>query len=216
MTLVFSRRMLLLGLMLMVLPACQQQMGDAPSFKPLEPNEFFSDGRSSRPVISGTVARGQLRNDPALFEGRDTNGEFVTDYPIPMTEKVLERGRERYNVFCSVCHGLTGHGDGRIVQRGFTRPPDYLPDPTGKDKEQGRSRGYKLKDPANPKYLTEVPVGYIYHVIGKGYGAMPDHASQIPVRDRWAIVGYVRALQYSQSPELRKNLKAAAEKGEKK
>ncbi|MFO0878860.1 MAG: cytochrome c [Gemmataceae bacterium] len=215
MTFPAPRRWLLLGVGLLLLPACSQQMGESAGFKPLQPNSFFDDGRSSRPVVAGTVARGQLRTETALYEGKTATGEFVTDYPIPLSEKVLERGRERYNVFCSVCHGMTGHGDGRIVQRGFTRPPDYLPDASGKDKEQGRSRGYKIKDPTHPRYLTDVPVGYIYDVITRGYGAMPDHASQIPVRDRWAIVSYVRALQLSQSPELRQKMDAA-EKGAKK
>jgi mono/diheme cytochrome c family protein len=195
----------LLILLLLALPACQQRMGDQPSYKPLEPSDFFADGRASRPVIAGTVARGQLHDDPVLYAGRDDQGDLSADYPFEMTKDVLTRGRQRYDIYCSVCHGLTGHGDGRIVQRGFTKPPNYVTDD---------SRGYKLR--GETKKLTDVPPGYVFEVITKGYGAMPDHASQIPVRDRWAIVGYVKALQYSQSPELRAKMKADQEKGAKK
>jgi mono/diheme cytochrome c family protein len=121
-----------------------------------------------------------------------------------MTEAVLKRGQQRYTVFCSICHGLTGQGDGRIVQRGFTRPPSYSKD---------LSRYYQLR--GEKRLLIDVPVGHIFDVITRGFGAMPDHAEQIPVRDRWAVAGYVRALQYSQSPELRKKMKPQAGKGEK-
>lgn len=185
-------------------PACQQQMGTTPAYKPLTKSDFFADGRASRPVLTGTVARGQLWTDSALFEGRNEQGALVEEFPFEITTSVLERGKQRYDIFCSVCHGLTGHGDGRIVKRGFTVPPNYMTD---------LSRGYQLK--GIEKKLTDVPVGYIYEVITKGYGAMPDHASQIPVRDRWAIVGYVKALQFSQLPELRTRMQQA-EKGEKK
>jgi mono/diheme cytochrome c family protein len=178
-------------------------MGTTPAYKPLAESDFFEDGRASRPVIAGTVARGQLRDDPVLYTGRDGHGELSNEFPFEMTKDVLQRGRQRYDVFCAVCHGLTGHGDGRIVQRGFTPPPSYLTD----------SRGYKLR--GETKKLTDVPVGYIYEVITKGYGAMPEHAAQIPVRDRWAIVGYVKALQYSQSPEARDKVKADEKGGEK-
>lgn len=171
---------------------CQQQMGTQPAPRPLAPSDFFPDGRGSRPLIAGTVARGQLRTDTALYDGRDDKGDLVDTFPFPMTKPVLERGEQRYNIFCAVCHGLTGHGDGRIVRRGFTVPPDYLKD---------NSRGYKFKGKDIP--LTEVPVGYMYEVITKGYGAMAEHASQIPVNDRWAIVGYIKALQYSQSKAMR-------------
>jgi hypothetical protein len=191
-----------LALLLLALPGCQQEMANQPSYRPLRPSGFFPDGRASRPVVPGTVARGQLRTDTALYDGRDDKGDLVTEFPFDMTKDILERGRGRFDIFCSVCHGLTGHGDGRIVQRGFTKPPDYITD---------LSRGYALR--GEKKKLTEVPVGYVFEVITKGFGAMPDHASQIPVRDRWAIVGYFKALQYSQSPELRKSMRPAAEKG---
>ncbi|MFO0927770.1 MAG: cytochrome c [Gemmataceae bacterium] len=192
---------MLLGVGLLLLPACAQQMADHAGYKPLSASDFFTDGRSARPVVAGTVARGQLHSDRALYDGRDAAGELVTQYPIEVSKPVLERGRERYNVFCSVCHGLTGHGDGRVVKRGFTVPPNYVTD---------LSRGYKLR--GVDKKLIDVPVGYIFEVITKGYGAMPDHAAQIPVPDRWAIVAYVQALQYSQSQEMRKRMQPELEK----
>lgn len=196
-----SRRLLPLAAVLLLLPACAQQMAEQPSYHPLTPSDFFADGRSSRPVLAGTVARGQLRTDRALYEGRDAGNELVTTYPFEITRAVLDRGQQRYAIFCSVCHGMTGLGDGRIVKRGFTVPPNYHTD---------LSRGYKLK--GQDRKLTDVPVGYLFEVITKGYGAMPDHASQIPVPDRWAIVAYVQALQYSQSPELRKRLQPEQDK----
>jgi mono/diheme cytochrome c family protein len=182
-------------------------MAWTPAYKPLRPSDFFADGRSARPVVTGTVARGQLRTDPVLDTGRDEKGEYTTEFPFEMTREVLERGRQRYNIYCSVCHGLTGHGDGRIVQRGFTKPPDLITDV---------SRWYRTRLVPNPPKLIDVPVGHFFEVITKGYGAMPDYASQIPLKDRWAISGYVRALQYSQSADLRKQMKAKADKGGKK
>jgi hypothetical protein len=180
-------------------------MAVQPAPRPLQPSDFFPDGRSARTPVAGTVARGQLRDNPALYEGRNDKGELVDVFPFEMTQAVLKRGRERYNIFCAVCHGLTGQGDGRIVQRSFTRPPSYAKD---------LSRYYKLR--GQDIKLIDVPVGHFYDVISNGFGAMPDHAEQIPVRDRWAIVGYVRVLQYSQSPELRKKMKLpAAEEGKK-
>lgn len=195
-----TRTFLLLGVGLL-LSGCAQQMAEHAGYKPLSPSEFFPDGRSARPVVAGTVARGQLHTDTALYQGRDANGELVTQYPMQITKQVLDRGQERFNIFCAVCHGLTGHGDGRIVKRGFTVPPNYVTD---------LSRGYKLR--GIDKKLTEVPVGYIFEVITRGYGAMPDHAAQVPVPDRWAIVAYVQALQYSQSPEMRQRLQPELDK----
>lgn len=198
----------LVALCLLALPACQQEMATQPAPRPLASSDFFADGRASRPVVPGTVARGQERLDTALETGRDDDGKVVTLFPFEMTRPVLERGKQRYEIFCSVCHGLTGHGDGRIVKRGFTSPPDYV---------TGLSRAYQLKGQKvqgqevvtrkQELKLVDVPVGHVFEVITKGYGAMPDHAAQIPVRDRWAITGYVRALQYAQSPELRQKVK---------
>lgn len=199
----------LVVLALLPLAGCYQQMAQHAGHKPLTKSTFFvADGRASRPLVEGTVARGQMRSDTALHQGKDEHGAYVAEFPVAMTKDVLERGKERYNIYCSVCHGLTGVGDGRIVQRGFTRPPNFATD---------YSRGYALKalstkEPV-PK-LTDVTPGYLFSVITHGHGAMAEHASLVPVRDRWAIVGYIRALQYSQSAEYRQKL--AAQKGEKK
>src|SRR5262249_4313666 len=128
-------------------------------------------------------------------------------------EAVLKRGKQRFDVFCSVCHGFTGQGDGRIVQRGFTKPPSLtMDDSRGYSLKRENAKGEKLKDKESPPKLTEVPVGYVFTVVSKGYGAMPDYAEQIPTRDRWAIVAYVRALQYSQDPEMAKKLKGGDKK----
>jgi mono/diheme cytochrome c family protein len=201
-------RVLLLAGCLLTLPACYQQMATQPAYRPLQPSTFFRDERSARQPVAGTVARGQLRDDPLLYEGRNARGEVADEFPFEMTEAVLKRGQERYNIFCSVCHGLTGQGDGRIVQRGFTKPPVFSKD---------LSRAYLIRSQGKDrKPLIDVPVGHIYDVITHGFGAMPDYAEQVPVRDRWAIVGYVRALQYSQSPQLRERMKGPGGKGGKK
>ncbi len=198
----------LYALCLLAVPACSQQMARQPAPRPLAPSDFFPDSRSARTPVAGTVARGQLHDDPALYQGRDARGEPVKEFPFAMTKAVLERGRQRFDIFCSVCHGLTGQGDGRIVQRGFTRPPSYTKD---------KSRYYSLRvGPEKAPYLTDVAVGHIYDVITNGFGAMPAYAEQVPVRDRWAIAGYVRVLQYSQVPGLRKRLEQPAGKEGKK
>jgi mono/diheme cytochrome c family protein len=212
----------LAGLVLLTASACQQEMTHQPSYRPLQRSVLFQDGRASRPVVPGTVARGQLRTDSELFDGKDSKGEFVQVFPFELSEYVLKRGEERYNIFCSVCHGLTGEGDGRIVQRGFTKPPNLNKDDSRAYKLKGQkllpSGEYEAKGQEIP--LRYVSVGYIFDVITHGYGAMPDYESQIPVRDRWAIVAYVRALQLSQaSPEERKKMEAEwgrIRKGEKK
>jgi hypothetical protein len=177
-------------------------MAGQPSYRPLQGSDSFPDGRASRPLVAGTVARGQLRADRALFEGKDDKGDPVELFPFAMTEAVLARGRQRYAIFCAPCHGLTGQGDGRIVQRGFTKPPSYTAD---------LSRWYLLRGAKKP--LLEAPVGHYYDVIANGFGAMADYAEQVPVRDRWAIIGYIRALQYSQLPP---EARAAFVKGGKK
>lgn len=157
---------------------CRQDMHDQPKYQRLEESAFFEDGRASRPLVPGAVARGELRADPHLYEGRVGAGPAET-FPFPVTPEVLRRGRERYEIFCSVCHGLTGDGEGMIVRRGFRRPPSY-----------------------HAERLRAAPVGHFFDVITNGFGAMPDHATQIPVRDRWAIVAYVRALQLSRNATL--------------
>ncbi len=199
----FFAALLLLSL---ALPGCQQKMADQPYYKDLQPNKFFADGRSERPAVPGTVARGHLQTDVALFTGRRSgkNGEplgvampttvqpppdsrqaaaaekaqydcFVDEFPFPMTKEVLEHGRDRYAIYCAVCHDALGTGRGKIVERGYTQPPSY-----------------------HIERLRDAPPGYLFAVMTEGYGSMPSYEAQVPVRDRWAIAGYLRALQLSQ------------------
>jgi mono/diheme cytochrome c family protein len=154
--------------------ACRQDMHDAPRYEPLEASTFFADGRSSRTLVANTVARGQLREDRHLYEGI-VDGRPAETFPMPVTAQMLARGQERFNVFCSPCHGRTGEGDGMIVQRGFRKPPSCHED-----------------------RLRNAPVGYFFDVMTHGFGAMQDYSAQVPVADRWAIAAYVRALQFSQ------------------
>jgi hypothetical protein len=191
---------------LLTFAGCQQKMADQPSYKQLQACRFFADDRSERPPVGGTVARGHLSTDVALMTGRRVgkNGEplgavtptvvqpppgspaeekarkaryeqFVDEFPFPMTEAVLEHGRERYTIYCVVCHDPLGTGQGKIVERGYTAPPSY-----------------------HIERLRNAPVGHLYAVVTEGYGSMPSYSGQIPLRDRWAIVGYLRALQASQ------------------
>jgi hypothetical protein len=158
----------------LVLAGCRQDMHDAPRYEPLERSTFFRDGQASRPLVANTVARGQLREDRHLFEGV-VDGRPAEVFPMPVTTAVLERGRDRFNVFCSPCHGRTGEGNGMIVQRGFRRPPSY-----------------------HDVRLREAPVGYFFDVMTRGFGAMQDYSAQLPVDDRWAVAAYIRVLQLSQ------------------
>jgi len=177
------------ALLLLAVPACAQRMATQPSPRPLAPDDFFADGRASRAPVAGTVARGQLRTDRALYEGTGSDGKEVTEFPFEIDKAVLERGKQRFEIFCSVCHGYTGQGDGRIVQRGFTKPPSLTKD---------FSRARLIRSEGKEKILlSDVPVGHIFHVITRGYGAMPDYAEQVPPKDRWAIVAYVRSLQHA-------------------
>jgi len=158
-------------------------MHDQPKFVPLRESTFFSDARSARPIVAGTVARGQLHEDSLLYTGK-VNGpggpgspgsSDATLFPFAIDEKVIARGRERYDIYCAPCHGRTGVGDGMIVRRGYRRPPTFHQD-----------------------RLREAPVGHFFDVITNGFGAMPDYATQIRAEDRWAIIAYVRALQLSE------------------
>jgi mono/diheme cytochrome c family protein len=153
--------------------ACRQDMHDQPKYTALQESDFFLDGQASRPPVANTVARGQLNEDVLLTTGKDGAND-ATVFPFPVTEQVMARGQERFNVFCSPCHGRTGLGDGMVVRRGYRRPPGL-----------GEQR------------LIDAPVGHIFDVITNGFGAMPDYSDQIPVNDRWAITAYVRALQLS-------------------
>ena len=162
----------------LVTSACRQDMQDQPKYKPLAPSRFFADGRSARPIPAHTIARDEL-NDNDSFHTGEINGAFLDTIPLPVTLQLLERGHDRYNIFCSPCHGEAGDGLGMVARRGFQIPANLHTD-----------------------RLRAVPPGYIYQVITYGYGAMPDHGDQIPVRDRWAIVAFVRALQLSHHATL--------------
>ncbi|HET9480823.1 MAG TPA: cytochrome c [Candidatus Polarisedimenticolia bacterium] len=157
---------------------CRQDMHDQPAYTALETSAFFEDGRSSRPPVEGTVARGQLRDDDHLYTGK-VDGAFVRSFPFPVTLPVMQRGRERYDIFCSPCHDRLGTGRGMVVRRGFPQAASYHID-----------------------RLREVEEGYLYDVVTNGFGRMSGYASQIPVEDRWAIVAYIRALQHSQNAPL--------------
>ena len=153
-------------------------MHDAPRYDPLEASAFFVNGQSARPLVANTVARGQLHEDRHLYEGI-VDGKAADTFPMPVTADVLDRGQERFNVFCSPCHGRSGEGNGMIVQRGFRQPPSLHED-----------------------RLRNAPVGYFFDVMSHGFGAMQDYAAQLPVADRWAVAAYLRALQLSQRAPL--------------
>ncbi len=153
-------------------------MQDQPKYIPLRPSDFFADGRSARPLPEGTVARGQLRADKVFFTGK-MGDQFVDRIPFPVTRAVLDRGQERFNIYCTPCHGRLGNGLGMIVRRGLKRPPSYHID-----------------------RLRQIPIGYFYDVITNGFGAMQDYAAQVAPRDRWAIAAYIRVLQYSQQASI--------------
>lgn len=174
-------------------------MQDQPRYRAYKKSEFFVDGRASRDVVAGTVARGQLRDNPAFFTGQIENADpnavvqsttdaagntivtsfpnAITEFPVPVTKELVDRGEERYNIYCSVCHGPLGNGDGMIVRRGFPKPPTYHDD-----------------------RLRNAPVGHFFDVITRGFGRMSSYAEVVSPADRWAIVAYIRALQLSQNP----------------
>jgi mono/diheme cytochrome c family protein len=171
-----------------VLGGCRQDMQNQPKFIPLRSSEFYSDRRSARYPVPGTVP--QLEDKVANVEQLDPNSYYLTgkhgnvygnELPIaadaPLA-KILARGQERYNIYCTPCHSLVGDGNGMIVQRGYKRPPSL-----------------------HVQRLRNAPLGYFYDVISNGFGGMPDYASQVKPADRWAITAYIRALQRSQHPE---------------
>jgi mono/diheme cytochrome c family protein len=204
------------------LSGCQQQMASQPSYRPLEASSFFADGQSSRPLIKGTVPRGHLELDWHLYTGRIPGsesgaegartdrplpvgqnvgankadfdrGQFVDTFPEPVTRETLEHGYNRYMIYCVVCHDPKGTGRGKIVERGYIKPPSY-----------------------HIPRLRTAPVGRLFAVATEGYGAMPSYEAQISARDRWAIVAFIRALQLSQhfpqkelTPEMRSELAQA-------
>lgn len=194
---------------------CRYDMQDQPRYEYYERSEFFANDMGSRPLVEGTVARGYLRADRALYTGKKdgatlspntlsaeggkqqtqdgsnaqnvppttdpaaTYPDAITEFPLPVTAELINRGEERYRVFCIVCHGPNGAGDGMIVRRGFSKPTSY-----------------------HTEQLRGAPVGHFYDVITNGWGRMNGYASQVPVADRWAIVAYIRALQASQNPDV--------------
>jgi mono/diheme cytochrome c family protein len=169
---------IVLGLVaLAILVGCRNDMHDQPRFKPLAQSDFYADLRASRAPVEGTVARGDLREDSYFYTGKI--GANPGDYmpaEVPVNEETLERGRERFNIYCAPCHSRVGDGNGMLPQRGYRHPPSYHQD-----------------------RLRKAPLGYFFDVITNGFGAMPDYASQIPPDDRWKIVAYIRALQLSQN-----------------
>jgi mono/diheme cytochrome c family protein len=157
------------------LVACRQDMHNQPRYKPLAGTDFWGDGRSARPVIEGTVARGHMRLNDARFTGM-VNGTEVDAFPFPITRADLARGQERFDIYCTPCHGYVGDGHGMVVQRGFKSPPSYYSD-----------------------RLLKAPLGHYFDVVTNGFGAMPSYASRVAVDDRWRIIAYIKALQYSES-----------------
>jgi mono/diheme cytochrome c family protein len=157
------------------LAGCRNDMHDQPRMKTYAMSDFYADLRSERAPVEGTVARGELREDTYFYTGKI--GADPGDYmPFPVTKEVLDRGRERFNIYCAPCHSRIGDGQGMVVKRGYKQPPTYHQD-----------------------RLRKAPLGYFFDVMTNGFGAMPDYSAQIPPRDRWCIVAYIRALQLSQN-----------------
>ena len=174
-------------------------MQDQPRYKAYKKSEFFRDGMAMRPLPAGTVARGLLKDNKAFYTGKIDNPDpnavaqsstdatgntimtsfpnMIDEFPVPVTKSLVDRGQERYNIYCIVCHGPVGAGDGMIVRRGFIKPPTYHDD-----------------------RLRNAPVGHFFDVITNGFGRMNPYGHMIPAADRWAIVAYIRTLQASQNP----------------
>ena len=163
---------------LLLTGACRQKMSYQPKYDPLEPSSFFADGMSARPRIAGTVARGELVANPVMETGK-IGGVDADGFPFPVTESVINRGQERFNIYCSECHGRLGDGNGMIPSRGYRRPPSY-----------------------HTAALRAAKTGHFFDVMTNGFGAMPPYAAQVSVSDRWAIVAYIRALQLSQNATI--------------
>jgi mono/diheme cytochrome c family protein len=218
-----SRRLVALLLTahcLLFTAACRRDMQDQPKALAYRGNNFFHDGLSSRTLIPGTVPRGYLRADREFYLGKKANSVTMTNgqpaaaatpaaggtspaslypddvetFPIPIDKAALDRGQQRYEIFCSACHGATGNGDGMIARRGFNKP---LPASYHQDR------------------LRQAPVGHFFDAMSNGWGAMPSYASQIPVEDRWKIIAYIRALQLSQMSNTDRNTAPAAKEGAK-
>jgi Cytochrome C oxidase, cbb3-type, subunit III len=167
-----------LAALAMLLAGCRLDMHIQPKYVTEQPTDFFGDGRSERQPVPGTVARGQLRIDELLYTGK-INGVVANQFPFPITRADLERGRERYNIYCTPCHDYTGSGRGMIVQRGFPQPPSYHID-----------------------RLRQAPVGHFYEVMTNGFGAMYSYAARVTPEDRWRIAAYIRVLQASRNATI--------------
>jgi len=165
--------LLVCALVVLLNSGCVQQMATQPHVRPLQPSLQFSDRQSARPVVPGTVASGFTRTSHRIEMNSsfDPNSDTL---PFPLTAEVVERGRERFNIYCSVCHGESGDGYGVVVHRGFTKPASFLED-----------------------RLRKAPLGYFYDVTTNGYRTMASYAIQIEPKDRWAIAAYIRTLQSS-------------------
>lgn len=158
---------------LVFLNACDN-MRDGNRFKPYEESSFFEDGNSSRPLVNGTVAHGYLRDDTQFYQGKDGEN-FINKNPmlsLKDEKELIKRGADRYNIYCIVCHGPTGQGDGLVVERGFNTPPSFY-----------------------DERLLNKEDGYLYNVITNGYGVMANYARELTPEDRWAVVAYIRWLQ---------------------
>jgi len=166
-----------LGLVLL-LGGCRRDMQDQPKYKPLHESEFFADHRSERPMMDDTVPRGYLRTDLARYTGK-ANGVDIDYFPIPITRADLERGQDRFNIYCSPCHGRLGDGNGMIVRRGYHNPPSYYTD-----------------------RVMKARVGHFFDVMTNGFGAMPSYASRVIPDDRWRIIAYIRTLQFSETASM--------------
>jgi mono/diheme cytochrome c family protein len=174
----FQKLMMLTSVAIFAIAGCRQQMADQPHQRPLEPSTFFDDGMASRPVEPGTVARaGREQNGPRFNSKVD--GKLVDTFPFEVTMQVLARGQERYEIFCSPCHDRLGTGQGMIVRRGFT-PARSFHDPR----------------------LRDAPAGHFFEVMTQGFGQMPSYANQLSEHDRWAVIAYIRALQFSRNVRL--------------
>jgi len=176
--------------LLLLCAGCRQDMHVQPRYNPYDPARFFNDGQSARLPVAGTVPRGELTlgANELLYTGK-VNGQIADVFPFPVTRKFLERGRDQFDVFCAPCHGLSGDGDGMIVQRGFARPPSY-----------------------HLERLRAAPAGHFFDVITNGVGTMYAYGYRVPPRDRWAITAYIRALQLSRQASISDAPRAEREK----
>jgi mono/diheme cytochrome c family protein len=159
----------------LVTVGCREEMRNDSRLTPLQEDSFFSDRSSSRPLLPDTVPHGEADNNDFFYRG-EVNGKLVRGFPSAISKEQLDRGRDRFNIYCSVCHGPTGEGDGMIVQRGFPQPPSF-----------------------HDQRLRDAPEGHFFYVISHGYGAMYPYADRLTPEDRWAVIAYIRALQLSRN-----------------